>query len=62
MPKLVHQETMCCGYKRCPVIEVFDDGSVTLSDDDADLGSVGVIKIRPEAANRLLELLSSRKK
>lgn len=61
MPKLIHQETMCCGMKRCPVVKTFDDGSLELSDDDTELGSVGVIKIRPEAADRLLELLSARK-
>jgi len=57
MPKMIHQETMCCGYKKCPTVEVFDDGSVTISDDDAEIGSVGTIKLRPEAAARLLELL-----
>jgi len=57
MPKMIHQETMCCGYKKCPSIKVFDDGSVELSDDDSEIGSVGTIKIRPEAAARLLELL-----
>jgi hypothetical protein len=62
MPKLIHQEKMCCGMKRCPVVHMFDDGSLELSDDDAELGSVGVIKIRPEVADRPLELLSERKK
>lgn len=57
------EETLQCGFKRCcPVVELFDDGSVTLSDDDTEGGSVGTIKIRPEAADRLLELLSARKK
>jgi hypothetical protein len=62
MPKMVHQETMCCGYKKCPSIKVFDDGSVELSDNDSEIGSVGTIKIRPEAAERLVELLSARKR
>jgi hypothetical protein len=62
MPKMIHQETMCCGYKKCPSIKVFDDGSVELSDDDSEIGSVGTIKIRPEAAERLVELLSARKR
>ncbi len=62
MPKLILQETLCCGFKRCPSVEVFDDGSITISDDDVATGSVGTIKIRPEAADRLLELLSTRKK
>lgn len=59
----VHQETLMCNYRRCcPTVTVFDDGSVEISDDDTELGSVGTIKIRPEAADRLLELLSNRKK
>lgn len=58
MPKLVHQETMCCGYKKCPVVKVFDDGSIHISDNDPDLDSVGNIKLRPEAAKRLLELVA----
>jgi hypothetical protein len=62
MPKLVHQETFCCGFRKCVIAKIFDDGSVTLSDDDVEAGSVGTIKIRPEAADRLLELLSTRKK
>lgn len=61
MPKLIHQETMCCGYKRCVEVKLLDDGSVELSDDDEEFGSVGTIKIRPEVADRLLELLSARK-
>jgi len=60
--KLVHQETMCCGYKRCPTVKVFEDGSVELSDDDTELGSVGTVKLRPEAAARLVEVLSTGKK
>jgi hypothetical protein len=62
MPNVIFQETMCCGFKRCVEIKMFDDGSVELSDDDTERGSVGTIKIRPEAADRLLELLSERKK
>lgn len=61
MPKVIHQETMCCGYKRCPVVKLLDDGSIELSDNDTETGSVGTIKIRPEVADRLLELLSARK-
>ena len=60
--KMIHQETMCCGFKRCPTVKVFDDGSVELSDNDSEIGSVGTIKIRPEAAERLVELLSARKR
>ncbi len=58
----VHEETLQCGMRRCcPKIEIFDDGSLEIFDDDAELGSVGTIKIHPEAADRLLELLSARK-
>ncbi len=60
MPKVVHQETMCCGYKKCPEVKFLDDGSVEISDDDAELGSVGTIKLRPEAAKRLMELMSEK--
>lgn len=60
MPKLVHQETMCCGYKRCPTVTLFDDGSIELTDDDTETGSVGTIKIRPEVVARLSELISKK--
>ena len=62
MPKLVHQETMCCGYKKCPEIKIFDDGSVELTDDDSENGSMGTIKMQPAQAARFLELLSKNKK
>jgi hypothetical protein len=48
---------MCCGYKKCPTVRQFADGSVELSDDDADGGSIGTVKLRPEQAHRLRELL-----
>ncbi len=57
MPKVVHKEVMCCGHKRCPTIEVFDDGSITVSDDDVQNESIGQIKFRPEVVARLRELL-----
>jgi hypothetical protein len=56
MPKLIHQETMCCGYKKCPSVKVFEDGSVEISDDDPEKGSVGTIKLEPEQFARLIEL------
>jgi hypothetical protein len=56
--KIVHEETMCCGFKRCPTVRVFEDGSVEIIDDDAQEGSVGTIKLRPEAARRLVEILT----
>jgi len=53
---MVHQETLCCGFKRCPTVKVFEDGSIELTDDDVENGSVGTIKLRPEAVARLVEL------
>ena len=58
----VHEETMCCGYKRCPTVRLFGDGSVELTDDDVESGSVGTVKLRPAVADRLLVLLSERQK
>ena len=57
MSKIVHEETMCCGFKKCPTVRVFDDGSVELTDNDTEAGSVGTIKLRPEVVVRLYELL-----
>lgn len=56
--KEVHRETMCCGHKKCVVVVTYDDGSVVLTDDDTEAGSVGTIKLRPEAAKRLAEILA----
>jgi hypothetical protein len=59
--KEVHAETLaCCGGKKCVKARLFEDGSVELFDDDPEAGSVGTIKMRPEAAARLVELLSKR--
>jgi hypothetical protein len=59
----VHEETLMCGYRRCcPTVKLFDDGSMEISDNDAEIGSVGAIKISPESVDRLFELLSERKK
>lgn len=60
MLKVIHQETMCCGYKKCPVIQIFEDGSLKVSDDDADSDSVGTVRFRPEAASRFLQMLSEK--
>jgi len=57
----VHRETMCCGRAKCPSIVIFDDGSAELFDDDPETGSVGIIKLRPEVAARLAEVLAQRK-
>lgn len=62
MPKVIHQETMCCRHKRCPTVTLFDDGSMEIRDDDTEIGSVGVIKLRSEAVTRLVELASASKR
>jgi hypothetical protein len=51
--KTIHQETLCCGAKRCPTVKLFDDGSMELTDDDT---AVGAIKLTPEQVERLVEL------
>lgn len=47
---------MCCGAKRCPTVKVFDDGSMEISDNDTEIGSVGTIKLSAAQVDRLAEL------
>lgn len=62
-PSEVHSEVLsCCGFKKCVKVVMFDDGSVTLTDDDAEAGSVGTIKLRPEVAERLVRLLTTQRR
>ena len=56
MPEIVHQETLCCGSKRCPTVKFLHDGSVVITDDDTEIGSVGTIKISSDVLDRLIEL------
>ena len=59
-PSKIREEMLPCGYgKCCPTVATFDDGSVTLTDDDVEGGSTGTIKLRPEATKRLIELLTA---
>jgi hypothetical protein len=59
----IHRETLMCGYaKCCPTVKLFDDGSIELSDDDPTTGSVGTVKLRPEAAERLARLLTTQRR
>ena len=61
MVKKIHDEMLPCGFRRCcPRVEVFDDGSAILTDDDAESGSVGTIKLRPEQVARFFELTSKK--
>lgn len=62
MPKIIHQETLCCGSRKCPTVTVFDDGSMEITDDDAKIGSVGTIKLRHEQVARLVELKTEKKR
>jgi hypothetical protein len=58
----VHEEVLSCGYGRCcPTVRIFDDGSVELMDNDVESGSTGTIKLRPEVAARLAELLTAKR-
>lgn len=60
-PREVHNETLaCCGGRKCVFARIFEDGSVELSDNDPEAGSVGILKMKPESAARLVELLSKR--
>jgi hypothetical protein len=56
-PHVVREVTMCCGYKKCPTVRQLSDGSVELSDDDPERGSVGTIRLKPEQARQLADLL-----
>jgi hypothetical protein len=48
---VVAEENFCCGFKRCPVIRVYEDGSVDTTDGDQR------IEYTPEQAKRLLVML-----
>jgi hypothetical protein len=62
-PNKVHEEILSCGYgKCCPTVKLFDDGSVELTDADVEAGSVGTIKLRPEAAERIARLLTTQRR
>ena len=62
-PRKVHEEVMQCGYaKCCPTVKLFDDGSVELTDADAESGSTGTIKLKPEVAERLARLLTTQRR
>jgi len=56
MPKMIHEELLCCGSKRCPTVRIFEDCSMEISDDDSEIGSVGVVKLSPEAVKRIVEI------
>lgn len=57
MPNELGRETLCCGYKRCPTVVVYDDGSATLTDSGDD-GRVHRIELAPDQRVRLAQLLA----
>lgn len=59
--EIVHQETMCCGYKKCPTVTVFKDGSMSITDNDEEKGSVGTIRLAPEQVGRLAEIAAQKR-
>jgi len=54
--KAVHEETMCCGHRRCPAVTLYDDGSLDVREDDGRL-----ISFDPDQAARLRQLLNDKK-
>lgn len=60
MPKEIFREVLCCNYKKCPEVVLLDDGSLQISDDDADSGSTGTVKFKPEQVAALREILNSK--
>ncbi len=60
MPKIVHRETVCCGFKKCPDVVVYEDGTVEITDNDEETGSVGTIKLSAEQAERVASLITKR--
>jgi hypothetical protein len=57
MPRMVFEEEMCCGYKKCPTVRCYEDGSVEITDNDSESGSVGTIRLQPAVAVRLAALI-----
>ncbi len=51
---VVAEENFCCGFKRCPVVRVYEDGSVDMTDDGQR------IEYTPDQAQRLLCLLQAK--
>jgi len=49
--KVVDEIEMCCGWKRCPRVRVYEDGSVDMTDDDQR------IEFNPDQARGLLDML-----
>lgn len=57
MPKIVDQETLMCGGKKCcPVITVYDDGSVDLI--DTDNGKDELVHLDPDQTKMVRDRLN----
>ena len=48
---VIAEQSFCCGYKKCPVVRVYEDGSVDTTDGDQR------IEYTPEQAKSLMALL-----
>lgn len=53
--KVVAADNMCCGHKRCPNVEAFDDGTLRIEDNGV------AIELTPEQADRLERVLERRR-
>lgn len=56
----IHEEVLCGFRKCCPTVSVFEDGSLEITDNDPETGSVGTIKIPAESVARLVELIAKK--
>lgn len=57
-PAVVHSETVCCGHKRCPTVELYADGTARIFERFED-GRELSFDLSPEQRSRLAELLST---
>lgn len=53
--KLLARDDMCCGHKRCPVVEAYEDGTVQIEDEGQR------IEFTAEQADRLEAVLAVRR-
>ena len=49
--KVIAENTMCCGFRRCAAVQIFEDGSVHMDDEGQK------IDFNPEQAKMLLDYL-----
>ncbi len=56
---IVHQETICCGFKRCPTVTEWSDGSIDIDDNDGG-GRTQHVAFNPDQAAALRTLLGKK--